>query len=134
MRSSNMEMAMLTHKYPVATVAVRDLEAARRFYEDKLGLTAPEEEAGPALTYHCGAFLLLLYKSEFAGTNEATSVTWMVGDDIADIVRQLGSKGVMFQHYDMPDVVREGDVHVFGPIKSAWFKDPDGNIHALVNG
>lgn len=125
---------MLTDKQPVATVAVRDLEAARRFYEDKLGLAAPEEEAGPALTYRCGAFLLLLYKSDYAGTNEATSVTWMVGDDIADIVRQLGSKGIVFEHYDMPEVVREGDVHVFGPIKSAWFKDPDGNIHALVNG
>jgi catechol 2,3-dioxygenase-like lactoylglutathione lyase family enzyme len=125
---------MLSNKQPVATVAVRDLDAARRFYEDKVGLTAPKEEEGPALNYPCGAFSLLVYKSDYAGTNKATSVTWIVGDEIGDIVRKLASKGVAFEHYDMPDVVREGDVHVFGPIKSAWFKDPDGNIHALVNG
>jgi len=125
---------MLSNKQPVATIAVRDLDTARRFYEDKIGLTPAREEEGPALTFRCGAFSLLVYKSDYAGTNKATSVTWMVGDEIGDIVRQLGSKGVAFEQYDMPDVVRDGDVHVFGAIKSAWFKDPDGNIHALVNG
>lgn len=125
---------MLSNKQPVATVGVRDLDTARRFYEDKLGLTAPVEEEGPALTYRCGAFSLLVYKSDHAGTGKATTVTWLVGEEIGEIARQLASKGVAFEHYDVPNVVREGDVHVFGPIKSAWFKDPDGNIHALVNG
>jgi hypothetical protein len=43
-------------------------------------------------------------------------------------------KGVAFEHYDFPGVTREGDVHVMGPMKSAWFKDPDGNIIALMGG
>lgn len=125
---------MLSNKQPVATVAVHDLDTARRFYEDKLGLAAPKEEEGPALTYKCGAFSLLVYKSDYAGTGKATSVTWLVGDEIGNITRELASKGVAFEHYDMPDMVKEDDVYVFGPIKTAWFKDQDGNIHALVNG
>lgn len=125
---------MLTNMQPVATVAVSDLDKARRFYEDKVGLAPPDSVDGPALNYRCGGFLLLVYQSDYAGTNKATSVTWMVGEDIAEVVRKLGAKGIRFEHYDMPEVVREGDVHIFGPIKSAWFKDPDGNIHALVNG
>ena len=72
--------------------------------------------------------------SENAGTNKATSVTWIVGDDLAETVRALAEKGVAFEQYDIPDAPKEGDVYVFGPIKTAWFKDPDGNIHALVNG
>jgi hypothetical protein len=45
-----------------------------------------------------------------------------------DVVQELKTKGVTFEHYDMPDMVREGDIHVFGDMKVAWFKDPDGNI------
>lgn len=127
---------MLDNKEPVATIAVSDLGKARRFYEDKVGLTPPAD-LGPEprmVAYKCGNASLFVYESDYAGTNEATSVTWIVGDEIADIVRKLGSKGVAFESYDIPDAVKEGDVHVFGPIRTAWFKDPDGNIHALVNG
>jgi hypothetical protein len=52
----------------------------------------------------------------------------MVGEDIADIVRGLKGKGVSFEHYDMPGINREGDLHIVGDMKVAWFKDPDGNI------
>jgi catechol 2,3-dioxygenase-like lactoylglutathione lyase family enzyme len=115
---------MLNNKEPVATVAVRDLQNARRFYEDKVGLTPPADVDPEMVTYRCGN----------AGTNKATSVTWIVGDDLAELVRKLGSKGVAFEGYDIPDAVKEGDVFVFGQIRTAWFKDPDGNIHALVSG
>jgi len=40
---------------------------------------------------------------------------------------------VTFERYDLPGTTREGDVHVTGELKVAWFKDPDGNIHSLVN-
>lgn len=48
--------------------------------------------------------------------------------------RELKDKGVAFEHYDFPGMVLEGDVHVMGELKAAWFKDPDGNILAIMNG
>ena len=55
--------------------------------------------------------------------------------DLDAIVRDLRkAKGVTFEHYDLPDTRREGDVHVSGETRVAWFKDPDGNILSLVNG
>jgi hypothetical protein len=49
-------------------------------------------------------------------------------------VRALKGKGITFEHYEFPDVRHEGDVHVMGDMRAAWFKDPDGNILALVSG
>ena len=126
----------LGDKEAVATVAVKDLAAARRFYEDKLGLKSAggvEEEHG-VITYKTGGSSLLVYVSQYAGTNQATSATWSVGDDFDAIVQSLRSKGVAFEHYDgLPGVTREGDVHRAGGMKLAWFKDPDGNIHHLIS-
>ena len=60
-------------------------------------------------------------------------MTWSVGDDVEGVVRALKAKGVSFEHYDMPGTKLEGDVHVVGDMKVAWFKDPDGNILNLIN-
>jgi hypothetical protein len=60
-------------------------------------------------------------------------VTWNVGDQVDSVVRDLKSKGVAFEHYELPMMKHEGDVHVAGGTRAAWFKDPDGNIHSLVN-
>jgi catechol 2,3-dioxygenase-like lactoylglutathione lyase family enzyme len=125
---------MLGKKDAIATVAVKDLETAKRFYEDKLGLKPASAEQMGVITYKTGGSTLLVYTSQFAGTNEATSVTWGVGGDFDEIMRSLQSKGVSFEHYDgMPEVTREGDVHTAGGFKLAWFKDPDGNIHHLIS-
>jgi hypothetical protein len=56
----------------------------------------------------------------------------MVGDELEGVVRELKTKGVNFEHYDMPEMKREGDVYVDGGVKIAWFKDPDGNILAIA--
>lgn len=125
---------MLENKDAVATVAVRDLKSARAFYEGKLGLKSLDGEELGVVTYSAGRSTLFVYESELAGTNKATAVTWVVGDGIADIVQALKAKGVAFERYDFPGMAMEGDVHVTGAIKAAWFKDPDGNIHAVVNG
>lgn len=71
--------------------------------------------------------------SEYAGTNKATAVTWVVGDELDDIARSLKAKGVVFERYDMPGMTREGDLHSHGDMNVAWFKDPDGNILSLIN-
>jgi catechol 2,3-dioxygenase-like lactoylglutathione lyase family enzyme len=125
---------MLANKEATATAAVKDIKAAKRFYEGKLGLEPVQPENHGVITYKTGGGSLLVYQSQFAGTNKATTVTWSVGDDFDEILRSLQSKGVAFEHYDgLPQVTREGDVHHTGGLKLAWFKDPDGNIHHLIS-
>jgi catechol 2,3-dioxygenase-like lactoylglutathione lyase family enzyme len=117
----------------VATVAVKDIKAAQQFYEGKLGLKPDRQQEMGTLLYQTGNTTLLVYPSKFAGTNQATAVTWVVGDELEGVVDWLKAKGVTFEHYDMPGTTRKGDIHVAGDVKNAWFKDPDGNIHALVS-
>ena len=124
---------MLGGKNAAATLAVRDLQTARDFYENTLGLEPLQETLGSVL-YKSGDSALLVYPSDYAGTNQATAATWAVGDDLEAIVQDLRVKGVTFEHYDdLPDTTREGDVHAIGELRGVWFKDPDGNILGLVN-
>jgi catechol 2,3-dioxygenase-like lactoylglutathione lyase family enzyme len=125
---------MLGNKDAAATIAVKNLEKAKKFYEDTLGLTQVGAEGEEAIIFKSGNSIVNVYQSQYAGTNKATAVTWVVGQDLEGVVQQLKAKGVAFEHYDMPGVTREGDVHVGGNMKVAWFKDPDGNILNIVNG
>jgi catechol 2,3-dioxygenase-like lactoylglutathione lyase family enzyme len=120
-----------THE-ATATIAVQDLDKARKFYEGTLGLSLANDENGEAVLYKTGQSRLLVYKSQFAGTNQATAATWSVGD-VDGTVKDLKARGVRFERYDFPDAKHEGDVHVMGRIRAAWFKDPEGNIHSVVN-
>jgi catechol 2,3-dioxygenase-like lactoylglutathione lyase family enzyme len=124
---------MLGNKDLVATVAVKNLETARKFYEGTLGLKPVDTEGEELIVFKSGNSTLNVYRSQYAGTNRATALTWLVGDDVEGIVRALKAKGVTFEHYDMPDMKREGDIHIGGDMKVAWFKDPDGNILNIVN-
>jgi catechol 2,3-dioxygenase-like lactoylglutathione lyase family enzyme len=132
MPESDEEAEMLKDKAVAATLAVSDLDRAREFYEQTLGLEDVEENPG-AVTYRAGPSFLLVYPSEFAGTNQATGATWGVGEDFDAVVEDLRGKGVTFERYDLPDTTREGDIHVMGEMRAVWFKDPDGNILSLVN-
>jgi catechol 2,3-dioxygenase-like lactoylglutathione lyase family enzyme len=123
---------MLRDTAAVATLGVKDLGAAARFYEQTLGLSRAGTEGNEAIVFESGDTTINVYRSSFAGTNKATALTWTV-DDVEDVVRTLKAKGVTFEHYDMPNMRHEGDVHVGGHIKVAWFKDPDGNILSVVN-
>jgi catechol 2,3-dioxygenase-like lactoylglutathione lyase family enzyme len=125
---------MLGDKDATATVAVKDLQKASEFYETTIGLERVGTEGSEAVVYRSGKSRLLVYKSKYAGTNEATAVTWSVGEDIDGVVQALKAKGVTFEHYDLPGMTRKGDVHDAGSLRAAWFKDPDGNIHAIVTG
>jgi catechol 2,3-dioxygenase-like lactoylglutathione lyase family enzyme len=124
---------MLGEKDAIATIAVKDTKAAKQFYEGKLGLKPERSEDPTVLTYKSGDSTLFVYQSQYAGTNKATAATWVVAD-VDETVRDLKSKGVSFEHYDMPEMTRQGDVHVSGSMRAAWFKDPDGNILSLVSG
>ena len=115
-------------------IAVKDLDRAREFYEDKLGLKAKDEWGGEGLTLESGDTLINVYRSEFAGTNKATSLTFQV-DDAEEEVNNLKEKGIFFEHYDLPGLESKGDLYVGEKgFKTAWFKDPDGNILSLVEG
>jgi catechol 2,3-dioxygenase-like lactoylglutathione lyase family enzyme len=123
---------MLRNKDAVANVAVKDLNVAKRFYQDTLGLTPVHVQDQEVMVFKSGNSVLNVYRSEFAGTNKATAVTWSV-DDVGAEVRDLKAKGVAFEHYDMPGMKLDGDIHVSGEMQVAWFKDPDGNILNLIN-
>jgi catechol 2,3-dioxygenase-like lactoylglutathione lyase family enzyme len=124
---------MLGDKEATATVAVKDLDRAKHFYEDTLGLEPIAHEGEEAIVYRAGDSKLLVYRSQYAGTNKATAAGFVVGDDMDAEVRALKEKGVRFEHYDLPGLTLQGDVHVAGDMKAAWFKDPDGNILSMTS-
>ena len=128
---------MLGDKEAVANIAVKNLETAKKFYEETLGLTQiGAEDQQEVIVFRSGSSTIYVYKSQYAGTNQATALTWVVGKDIEGVVQELKAKGVTFERYDdMPDVTRQDDdIHVAGDRKVAWFKDPDGNILNIING
>ena len=114
-------------------IAVKDIDRARRFYQETLGLDTKEAMGGEVLEVKTGETMINVYRSEFAGTNKATALTFDV-DDIESEVRDLKTKGVFFEHYDMPGLEQRGDLYVGEGVKTAWFKDPDGNILSLFEG
>jgi catechol 2,3-dioxygenase-like lactoylglutathione lyase family enzyme len=125
---------LLENKDAIATLAVKDAKVAKQFYEGKLGLKLLDDEEPGTLTYKAGSSRIFVYESKYAGTNQATAVNFLVGDEVDRIVKDLKSKGVTFEHYEgLPDTTLEGDVHVSGDLRLAWLKDPDGNILALLN-
>ena len=121
---------MLKDKNSSAIVAVKDLNRAKTFYSDVLGLNLADTSNEGMLGYRTGNTWLTVYQSDFAGTNQANAVSWDVGVELDNIVAGLKAKGVAFEHYD--DMGRQGDIHVCGSMRLAWFKDPDGNILHLV--
>jgi catechol 2,3-dioxygenase-like lactoylglutathione lyase family enzyme len=121
---------MLSDNNAIATIGVKNLEQSREFYERTLGLTKVMEN-DEVLAFKSGASTLFVYRSPYAGTNKATAVTF-VTDEVDDVVRVLKGRGVTFEHYDLPKMTRQGDIHVAGGMRAAWFKDPDGNIFSVV--
>src|SRR5262245_36287171 len=118
---------MLGRSDATPMIAVKDLDRARKFYEDTLGLKARDEWGGEGATLKSGDTTVNVYKSEFAGTNKATALTFDV-KDIESEVRGLKDKGILFEKYDLPGLEPKGDLYVGeGGFKTAWFKDPDGN-------
>ena len=121
------EMLLLKDKPSSAILAVSDLDRARDFYAGTLGLELARGAEQDVLTFRTGDTKLIVYQSEFAGTNRANAVVWGVGQELDEIVAELEAKGAAFEHY--PDIGRlEGNVHVADGARLVWLKDPDGNI------
>lgn len=127
---------MLANHSAAINLAVRDVEVARSFYVEVLGLTLERQQGDFLLSFKSAETRLLVYKSEFAGTNKATALTWSVGDEFDALVTGLKAKGVTFEEYPgITNAVVDGDIPVSGGgnHKIAWFKDPDGNILSVIN-
>ena len=115
-----------------ATLPASDIERAKTFYREKLGLEPIEEPSEGAAMYETGGTRFLLYQSTFAGTNQATAAAWEV-EDIAAVVGELKSRGVEFQEFEMEGMDMHDSV-LTDPdgTKAAWFYDSERNIIGVV--
>jgi catechol 2,3-dioxygenase-like lactoylglutathione lyase family enzyme len=121
---------MLADRRVYATIPAADLDRARRWYEEKLGLTPrTREEVG--LIYELGEGTgFLLYPTSFAGS-AANTLASFSSTDIEGDVAALEARGVVFEDYDLPGLRTENHIATFGARHGAWFKDSEGNILAL---
>jgi len=124
---------MLKNAPIVPYIPVSDVARARAFYEQKVGLE-PREEAAGGVIYECGkGSWVFLYPSGGAGTSKASQAFWQV-EDVEAEVQALKDKGVVFEDYDMPGLKTVNGILSTPGNKAAWFKDPDGNIMAIIQG
>lgn len=122
---------MLNDCKVTANVPVSDIDRARNFYADTLGLTPTGENPGGLIYTTAGGTTFFVYQTEYAGQAGHTIAQWHV-DNVDDEVRELKAKGLQFEHYDMPGVTWDGDVaRMEGMGNAAWFKDSEGNIMCL---
>ena len=121
-------MIALGEKASSAIVAVSDIDRARQFYSEVLGLELGDDSMGGVLVYKTGPTHLVVYPSDHAGTNQANAVVWDCGTDLEAVTDQLRAKGVSFEHYQMAGVTYKDGIHDANGFKMVWFKDPDGNI------
>jgi catechol 2,3-dioxygenase-like lactoylglutathione lyase family enzyme len=122
---------MLSNSAVTANVPAADLDRARRFYADTLGLTPVSEDPGGLIYTTGGGTSFFLYLTEYAGQAGHTIAQWHVADVAAEVA-ELQGKGLQFEHYDMPDVSWDGDIATIeGLGRAAWFKDSEGNIMCI---
>ena len=122
----------MLQKWPMyAYIPVKDLKRAREFYEQKLGFKPKQETGGGVVYPFAGGTGCFMYPTPNAGTSKASQAFWQVGD-VEKEVAELKAKGVKFEEYDMPGLKTVNGIATAGGAKSAWFKDVDGNILALV--
>lgn len=126
---------MLAHSDVAARLPVQDLERARLFYAEKLGL-APVEERPGGLLYRCGSGSFALFLSSGASSGAYTQMAWEV-TDLRATVEALRARGVIFEEYDLPGLKTvDGIAEVAGNYPSkggvgelaAWFRDSEGNL------
>lgn len=125
-------MGALSDAKAHAVIAVSDFDRAMSFYRDAVGLTASAGAEGVATFALGGGTLLDVYASQYAGTARSTSVHLEV-TDLDAAMAELRERGVSFEDYDMGELsTTEGVAAGPGGIRSAWFKDPDGNTIGIV--
>ena len=125
---------MLDSSNVATRLPVKDLQRARQFYAEKLGLMPVEERPG-GLLYRCGNGKFALFESAGASSGAHTQMGWEV-DDIEAVVAELRRRGVVFEEVDVPGLRTvngiaevEGNYPSVGVGKrAAWFRDSEGNL------
>lgn len=120
---------MFADRAAMGMIPAHDVERATAWYRDKLGLE-PSEANDEGTMYHLKGADMFLYASGFAGTNQATLLTFDTPDLAADMTA-LRAKGIAFIDYDLPGFKTENGVADMGGMKTAWCKDSEGNILAF---
>ena len=124
----------MLQSFPIhAYLPAADVGRARRFYEQTIGLTAAETLDEDGVVYRfAGGTACFLYETPNAGTSKASQAFWQV-DDVDRLVVALRARGVVFETYDeLPGERSPQGALIAGGAKTAWFKDTEGNILALV--
>jgi len=122
----------MLQRYPMyAYIPVKDLARARQFYEQKVGLEPKRKIAGGVAYESADHTACFMYQTPSAGTSKASQAFWQV-DDVEREVEELKKRGVVFEEYDLPGLKTRNGVADQGGTKAAWFKDPEGNIMALI--
>ena len=121
---------MLENYPPHATLPVSDMERAKAWYREKLGLTPKEEGEGGAY-YEAGGSRFALFATPYAGTAKNTQMEWSV-DDVRAEMAELRKRGVTFDTFEMDGVEWDDGLATMGDYLGAWFKDSEGNTIALT--
>jgi catechol 2,3-dioxygenase-like lactoylglutathione lyase family enzyme len=125
---------MLKDLEVTAVLPAKDIDRARTFYRDVLGLEPADAMDEENLMYRCGNGTgFLLYKTDNAGTARNTQMGWAT-DDLEAEVKDLRSRGAVFEEYDLPGLKTENGIASTPVGKAAWFLDTEGNILNLFQG
>lgn len=122
---------MFENLMATAVLPAADLGRAKAWWHDVLGRDPLYEDTeGMSLFYDVGGTIVMVYRTEFAGTAGNTAFNLMT-DDLDRDMTALRTHGVVFEDYDMPGLKTVDGVAQLGDERSAWFTDSEGNIFAI---
>jgi catechol 2,3-dioxygenase-like lactoylglutathione lyase family enzyme len=120
---------MLANSLAVTTVAVTDVDRAKRFYQEQVGLTLMDETPSGCWFGAGNGSRLTVRRGQ---PNVGQTVAHFEVDDLEAVIADLTSRGIAFEEYETPKTVNS--IAQIGPARGAWFKDPDGNVLGLREG
>lgn len=123
---------MLTNASVHPTLPVVDLQRAKKFYVEKLGLKVMKEDPSPGAILQAGDGTSLYLYQRAATKADHTTASFTV-KDVEGTVKALKNKGVIFEEYDLPGLKTVNGIATMGDVKGAWFKDTEGNILAVTS-
>ncbi|MER5203668.1 VOC family protein [Streptomyces sp. NPDC002825] len=121
---------MLSDSPIAAIIPVSDMNRAKQFYSETLGLPLTKESPEDT-RFECGGTVIGLYETPYGGKAEHTLASWKV-DDLDTEMSTLRSKGVTFEEYDLPGIKTVDGVVDSDTMRGAWFKDSEGNILCVM--
>lgn len=124
---------MLTNAMVAPNLPAVDIKRARKFYTEKLGLQVVKEDPSPGIMLKAGEGTMLYVYQRAATKADHTAASFKV-DNVEAEVKELKAKGIKFEEYDLPrmGIKTVNGIATMGDMKSAWFKDTEGNILAVV--